>query len=467
MEEKAIVVVGGGPAGYTAAIRASQLGARVTLIENKELGGACLNSACIPTKFLLRSVEIYQLIKNAEKYGISVVETGIDMAEVQSRKNKLVSALITGLAGVMEMNDIEVINGCAKLTSKESIEITDKRGNKRNIGANKIILATGSKASTLSVPGADSQGVAFAEDILNLGYIPGSMVIIGGGMVGVEMATIMAKMGCRVSLIEMMPHILPNEDAEITSILESALKRDGVRIYTGAVVNRIDAGDKSKQVFITSRNIEKILEAESIAIAAGYEPFIDGMGLDECGIAAGDGCIEVNEYMETSVSGIYAAGDVTGGLMLAYVAMAEGRIAAKNVLGGHSKIDFRVVPRCIFTLPEIACVGFTEDEANAQGYKVKCGRFPFAANSAANILGERRGMVKIVADKKNDKVLGVHIIGAGAVNLIAEATLAIKLGATLDDIKKTLHAHPTLSEAFWEAALDVSGEASHLKIVRT
>ncbi len=463
MEKKNIVVVGGGPAGYTAAIRASQLGARVTLIDKQEPGGACLNRACIPTKFLLRSVEIHQLIKDAGRYGISVAETGIDMAELQSHKSKLVSTLKTGLAGVIEMNGIEVIKGCARLTPEKSIEITDERDNKSNIGAEKVIIATGSRAVNLNIPGADSPGVLSAEDILNLNYVPESMVIIGGGMVGVEMATILAKMGCRVSLIEMMPRILPNEDAEITAVLEGALKRDGIRIYTGSVVTRIDASDKRKKVVVSDRNVEKSLEAEAIAITAGYEPYIDDLGLDECGIDTVDGCIRVNEYMQTSVAGIYAAGDVTGGMMLAYVAMVEGRVAAENALGGHSKIDYQVVPRCIFALPEVASVGLTEEGAKAQGYKVKSGRFPFAANSAANILGERRGMVKIVADEENSKVLGVHIIGAGAVNLIAEATLAIKLGATLDDIRKTLHVHPTLSEAFWEAALDASGETIHLR----
>jgi len=462
-EKTTIAVVGGGPAGYTAAIRAAQLSARVILIENRELGGACLNRACIPAKFLLRSVEIYQLIKDSARYGISVAETDIDMADVQVHKNKLISELINGLTGVIEKNDIEVINGRARLLSKEIIEITDKKGNRCNIGANKIILATGSQASTLSVPGADSPRIMFAEDILNLGCIPGSMVIVGGGIVGVEMATILTKMGCRISLVEMMPHILPDEDAEITAILEGALKRDGVRKYTGAIVNRIDAGDETKKVFITARNFEKILETESIAIATGYEPYIDNLGLDECGVAISDGCIRVDQHMETSVSGIYAAGDATGGLMLAYVAMAEGRITAENALGGHSNIDYRAVPRCIFTLPEVACVGLTEDEAKAQDYEVKCGRFPFAANSAASILGERRGMVKIVADKKDDRVLGVHIIGTGAVNLISEAALSLKLGATIDDIKKTLHVHPTLSEALWEAALDADGETIHLK----
>jgi len=463
MEKKSIAVIGGGPAGYTAAIRASQLGARVTLIDKQEPGGACLNRACIPTKFLLRSVEIYQLIKDSARYGVSVSETGIDMAEVQSRKSKMVSTLKTGLAGVIEMNDIEVVKGCARLTPEKSIEITDERGNKCNIGAEKVILATGSRAVNLNIPGADSLEVLFVDDILNLNYVPESMIIIGGGMVGVEMATILAKMDCRVSLIEMMPHILPNEDAEITVVLEGALKRDGVRIYTGSVVTRIDADDKNKKVVISARNVEKSLGAESIAIAAGYEPNIDEQSIDKCGIAMSDGCIKVDEHMQTSVADIYAAGDITGGMMLAYVAMAEGRVAAENALGGHLKIDYQVVPRCIFALPEVASVGLTEDEAKAQGCKVKSGRFPFAANSAANILGERRGMVKIVADEENSKVLGVHIIGAGAVNLISEATLAIKLGATLDDIKNTLHAHPTLSEAFWEAALDASGETIHLK----
>jgi dihydrolipoamide dehydrogenase len=463
MEQKNIVVIGGGPAGYTAAIRASQLGARVTLIEQHEQGGACLNRACIPTKYLLRSVEVYQLKKNSEKYGVSVTETGIDVTKLQSSKYKMISTLRTGLRGVIEKNGIELIKCGAKLKPDKRIELIDKSGNKRNISADKVILATGSRAVPLSTPGVDKTEVMFAEDVLNLNKVPESMVIIGAGAVGVEIATILAKMGCQVSLIEIMPRILFNEDAEITVILEGALKRDGVRVYTGAKLNEIRAGDRSKLVSISTQGLEKSLEAKVIAIAIGYKPNTDGLGLDECAITMSNGCIKVDEHMQTSVPDIFAAGDVTGGIMLAHVAMAEGRVAAENALGSHSKMDYRVVPRCIFTLPEIACVGLSEEEANTLGYRVKSGRFPLAANSAANILGERRGIVKIVVNEENDKVIGVHIIGAGAVNLIGEATLAIELGATLNDIKNTLHAHPTLSEAFAEAALDVNGETIHLK----
>ena len=463
MEDRDIVVIGSGPAGYVAAIRASQLGAKVTLIEKQKLGGACLNHACVPTKFMLRGVEIYQSIKHAGQYGISVSGASIDLSKMQSNRDVLVSRLVTGLTNVIEMNDIEIISGFARLAPSKQIEISFQKGGKRAIRAKKVIIATGSVASTLSTPGADGSGIMFAEDILDLGYVPKSLVMIGGGVVGVEMATILAKLGCRVSLVEIMPHILPNEDAEVIKVLEQALRRDGVKIYTGAAVSRVESTDENKQVVISVNRMEKKLEAEAIAIAIGQRPYVEGLGLDECGIALEEGVIGVNQHMETIVPDIYAAGDVIGGMMLAYVAMAEGQIAAENALGRHSTINYHAVPRYAFTLPEVASVGLTEDEANVQGYHVKCGRFPFAANPAATILGERRGMVKIVAEQKLGQVLGVHIIGPGAVDIIAEATLAMKLGATLEDISMTMHAHPTLSEAFREAALDVSGEAVHFR----
>jgi dihydrolipoamide dehydrogenase len=463
MEERTIAVIGGGPAGYTAAIRASQLGAKVTLVEKNKIGGACLNWACIPTKFLLHSVGIYQTIKNAEKYGITIDGISLDMVKVQSRKNALVSRLITGLNEIMDMNDIEVINGCARLTPEKEIEIDLGEGSKRVIKAGKIILATGSTTSKLTVPGADIPGIMFAKDILDLDYVPQSLVMIGGGVVGVEMATILAKLGCEVSLVEIMPRILPGEDSDITKILEGALRKDGVSVHTGAVVKNIKANGKNKQIIILVKNVEKKLTAEAVAVAIGQRPYIQGLGLDKCGIAYGDDGIEVNKHMATTASGIYAAGDVTGGTMLAYVAMAEGNIAAENAMGRHSAINYQSVPRCAFTLPEVASVGLTEDEATAQGFQVKCGRFPFAANPAATILSERRGMVKVVTEQKNSRLLGVHIIGPGAVNIIAEATLAIKLGATVEDIRTTLHPHPTLSEAFREAVLDANGGAIHFK----
>lgn len=463
MEDRDVVVVGGGPAGYGAAVRASQLGAKVALVEKQKLGGACLNRTCIPTKFLLRGAEVYQFIKNAGQYGISVARVGIDLVKMQSYKNAVVSRLLASLTSLMKMHNIEVISGCANLTPAKQVEISSEQGLKRSLRAKKIILATGSTASTLPIPGADGSGIMFAEDVLDLGYVPESLVMIGGGVVGVEIAVILAKLGCKVSLVEIMPRILPSEDAELTAILEHALKIDGVKIYTGAAVSRIENADKNKRVVVSIDQAEEKLEAEAVAVAVGRKPYVEGLGLEECNIAVVDDKIETNKHMETSVPDIYAAGDVTGGMMLAYVAMAEGRVAAENAMNRNSTIDYRAVPRCVFTLPQMASVGITEDEAITQGYQVRCGRFPFSANPEAAILGERRGMVKIIAKQKHGRVVGVHIIGPGAVSLIAEATLAIKLGATLEDIRMTMHAHPTLSEAFWEAALDVSGEAVHFK----
>jgi len=461
VEERDIVIIGGGPAGYVAAIRASQLGGKVTLIENDALGGTCLNRGCVPSKSLLHSVELYQSMKNAAQYGINAPNVSIDLAKMQSHKSKTISTLVAGVQSLLTGNKVEVIKGQAKLSSSRQVEINSGQG-KQTLKTRKTILATGGKPMILPIPGADStSGIINAESILDLDYIPKSLLMIGGGVIGVEMATILAKLGGKVTIVEMLPHILPLEDAELTSILARALKDDGIQLYEGAKVSKIEDSEGGKTVTVSAGEAEKKLEVEVVAIAVGYSPNVEGLGLDEAGIAVSKGGIQVNEHMETSVPGIYAAGDVIGGMMLAYVAMEEGVIAAENALGRNSTIDYQAVPRCTFTLPELASVGLTEAEAIAQGYQIQVGRFPFSASGMATILGERRGLVKIITEQKYGQILGVHIIGPRATELIAEATLAMKLEAGPQEIVATIHAHPTLSEALREAALDVTGETIH------
>jgi len=461
MEKRNVVVIGGGPGGYVAAIKAVQLGAKVTLVEEDKLGGTCLNRGCIPTKFLLRSVETYQSIKDAGQYGLSVTGVNMDLSKMQVGKNKVISTLVSGVKGLLRGNNIEVISGRAKLAPPKQVEIDSGQGKKQTIEAEKIIIVTGAKPIVLPIPGADSPDIMSVESMLELEELPKSLAIIGGGVIGVELATVLAKLGCRVSLIEMMPHCLPTQDDEIASILEGVLREDGIQVCCSARVSRIEDVKGGKAVIFTEGDTEQRIEAEVVAIAVGYKPNIEDLGLEECGVAIDKGSIQVNERMQTSVPDIYAAGDVVGGMMLAYIAIEEGIVAAENAMGMNSKIDYHAIPQCIFTLPEVASVGITEQEAIDQGHEIEIGRFPFSANGMAMILGEQKGLVKIITEKKYGQILGVHIIGPHATGLIAEATIAMKLESTHEDIIATTHAHPSLSEALWEAAMDVSGKAIH------
>jgi len=461
VEERDLLIIGGGPAGYVAAIRAAQLGGKVTLVEYDALGGTCLNRGCVPSKCLLHSVELYQSMQEAGQYGINATGVSVDLAKMMARKNAVISTHVSGVQSLLKANKIEVIKGRARLAPSGQVAIDDGQGQKQTIQAKKIILATGAKPITLPIPGADSpSGIISAESVLDLDYIPKSLVMIGGGVIGVEMATILAKLGCQVSIVEMLPHILPLEDAELTAILAKALKDDGVQVYEGTKVSRIEDAGSGKTVTISNGGGEKKLEVEVVAIAVGYRPNTDGIGLEEAGVTVNRGAVQANERLETGAPGIYAAGDVIGGMMLAYVAMEEGIVAAENALGRSSTVDYQAVPRCTFSLPEIASVGLTEEEATRE-HQIQVGRFPFAANSMATILGERRGLVKIISEPKYGQILGVHIIGPRATDLIAEATLAMKLEATPQDIVATIHSHPSLSEALHEAALDVTGETLH------
>jgi len=462
VENRELVIIGGGPAGYVAAIRAAQLSGRATVIEMDALGGTCLNRGCVPSKTLLHSVELYETMKKSEQFGIAAHDVSADLAKMQARKNAVIKTHVSGVESLLKGNRVEIIRGRARLLPSLQIEIEGGDGQKQVIQAQQIILAAGGKPCNLPISGADSaSGVISAEKILNLDKIPKSIIMVGGGVIGVEMATILAKLGCQVSIVEMLPHILPSEDAELTSILAKALKEDGVQLYEGVCVSRIEDGPGGKTAVISDDKTEGKLEAEMVAIAVGYRPNTDGMGLQEAGIKIDEGAIQVNERMETSVPGVYAAGDTIGGIMLAYVAMEEGITAAENAMGKTSSIDYNVVPRFTHSLPELASVGLTEEEAKSQGYKVKVGRFPCSANSIATILGERRGLIKIVTEPKYGQILGIHILCPRATELIAQATLAMRMEATVPDIVNTLHAHPSLSEAIHEAALDVTGEMIH------
>jgi len=462
VEERGLVIIGGGPAGYVAAIRAAQLGGRVTIIEMDALGGTCLNRGCVPSKTLLHSAELYETMQKSDQFGITARDVRADLTKMQARKNMVIKTHVSGVESLLKGNKVEIIKGQARLLPSRQVEAQSSDGQKKDIQAQKIILATGGKPISLPIPGADSpSGIINAEKILSLESVPKSMIIIGGGVIGIEMATILSKLGCQVSVVEMLPHILPLEDAELTSILAKALQDDGVQIYEGTKVSEIEDSAGGKTAVISDGKTERKLEAETVAIAVGYRPNTDGIGLEETGIKLNKSAVQVNEHMETSVPGIYAAGDATGGIMLAYVAMEEGSIAAENAMGHRASINYDVVPRFAHSRLELASVGLTEAGARAQGHEPKIGRFPFAANSIATILGERRGLIKIISEPKYGQVLGIHILGPRATELIAEATLAMKMEATVPDIVATLHAHPSLSEAMYEAALDVTGETIH------
>lgn len=456
---KSITIVGGGPGGYVAAIRAAQLGTQVTLIEKDALGGTCLNRGCIPTKVLLQSADLLEKIKHSETFGISAEKISLDFSAVIKRKEAVVKRLVDGVAYLMRKNKIKVIKGTGALIDSKTVGILG--GNDR-ISSDSIIIATGSKPSTVPIKGIDEPGVISSDEALTMGQLPKSMAIIGGGVIGLEFAQIIHKMGGKVTIIEMMPQILPAEDAEIARMLEDILKKEGIEVFTDAMVTNIGSDKQGKKVSFTTKDGSKQeIATDKVLIAVGRQPCIDDLGVNKVGLAMDKSRLVVNEYLGTNVPSVYAIGDVTGGLMLAHKAMEEGKCAVENALGAESKMDYRTVPRCVYTSPEVAGVGLTETLAREKYGNIKVGQFPFTASGRAVIQNETAGIVKIIADAKYGEILGIHIIGPQATELIAEAVLGMKLEATFEDIASTIHAHPTLSEAVMEAALNVEGKTIH------
>jgi len=454
-----VAIIGAGPAGYVAAIRAAQLGARVALIEKDEVGGVCLNRGCIPTKALLESTNLATKIAKAGKYGISVDNVSTDISSMMLRKNGIVKRIVASTRHLIESYGVEIVEGTATIAGPREVTIVGS-SSVRKIESNNIMIATGSEPACLQVPGLEKTRIITSDDALALEDLPRSLLVIGGGSIGVEFACIFNRLGVSVTILEMMPQLLPGEDEEMTSFLQHLLEEDGVNVLTDARVTKIEENKDGTAIVAATRNGEKTLAAEEILVAVGRVPNSDRLGLDDIRVDERRRII-VDKRMKTSVPNIYAIGDVVGKHMLAHVASAEAIVAAENVMGADVEIDYSVVPRCVYTSPEVASVGLTEKQATASGRQITVGRFSFLNNARALTLSEDRGGIKVVADAKSGEILGIHMIGPEVSEMIHEAVLAIRLEATVQDVADMIYAHPTLSEALKEAALDAAGRSIH------
>ena len=457
-----VLVIGGGPGGYVAAIKAAQLGAEVVLVEKEKLGGTCLNEGCIPTKVLLHSSELYSQMTNAHEMGIDIKGSiEVNWEAVLKRKDDIVNSLVSGVSALLEINKIRVIKGTAEFETKNSVIVKNDDGSMENIYFDNAIIATGSKPFMPKIKGSDLTGVINSSQGLMLDKIPKTMTIIGGGVIGVEFADIYNSLGCKVTIIEMAPYILPAFDIEISETLRKSLVKKGIAIYTGSTVNIIEGGEGALKVIFNCDGKEQYALSEKVLISVGRQAFTKNLGIEKIGIVSEHNKIAVNEKMETNIENIYAIGDCTGKNMLAHVASEQGIIAVENILGLDSKMEYDCIPAGVYTSPEVACVGLTEEAAKSQGIDYKIGKFPLAANGKALIVNEIDGMIKIIADRQYGQILGVHIIGPRATDIIAEAAIAIKIEATAEEIISTIHAHPTINEAIKEAALNLNGRAIH------
>ena len=464
-----LAILGAGPGGYVAAIRAAQLGARVTVIENQALGGVCLNWGCIPSKALLSVVELGDKAKKAKDFGIQLGgPVTYDPAVMVARKNKVVATLVKGIATLFKTWNIEHVEGTGELLDARTIRVTKPDGTETRVVADGVIIATGSSWPNLPLFPIDGTQIITSKQALDLSRIPVSLLIVGGGVEGCEFASLYSGLGTQVTLVELVPRLLPLEDEEISQKMERELKKRGVDIRTGVTVDQIVRQPDLVTAHLRdglSLNVEQVL----VSVGRGFNS--RGIGLEKAGIQVGTrGEIVVNDRMETNVPGVYAIGDVVGKAMLAHVASAQGKVAVENFMGRPRTIDYDVIPTGIFTLPEIGRVGLTEQQARdrcvAAGkdpqQSVKVGRFRYGGLGKAQATGDIQGLLKVVADAESDRILGVHILGAHAADLVHEAALAMHLGATVSRVAEMIHAHPTLAEGLMEAMEDVHGHAIHL-----
>ncbi len=462
-----IAVIGGGPGGYVAAIRAAQLGAQVSLIEEQEVGGTCLNKGCIPSKALIYNAEVLGLIRRAGDFGVRLTRgPDFDVGGMLERKQRIVQTQIRGIRTLLKSWGVTLIKGRGRMSGPSTIQIRDSQGESRTMEADRVILATGSRPIKPELFPFDGERVITSEEALEPRVLPRNILIVGAGVEGCEFGFLYGALGSSVTLVEMKPRPLATEDEEVSSVIRREMNKRSIKLHLESRVEKVEAAGAEIGVVLSDG---MRISAERVLVSVGRRMNTDDLGLDEAGVEVGGrGEIVVNERMETSVPGIYAIGDCVGRIMLAHVASSEGKVAAANAVGepdnraGGRPMDYRVVPAGIFTSPEVGTVGLKEWEAVEQGLKIRVGRYPFRALARAHTLDEISGLVKVIAEADSGRILGVHIIGPHASDLVHEAALAMRLGAKASDIAEMIHAHPTLSEAMMEASEDVAGLSIHL-----
>ncbi|EDX59202.1 acetoin dehydrogenase complex, dihydrolipoamide dehydrogenase component [Bacillus cereus W] len=455
-----LVVIGGGPAGYVAAITAAQNGKDVTLIDEADLGGTCLNVGCMPTKSLLESAEVHDIVRMANNYGVTLNKESIsvDWKQMQARKSQIVTQLVQGIQYLMKKNKIKVIQGKAKFETDHRLRVTC--GDKEYVvDGEQFIIAAGSEPTELPFVPFDGKWILNSSHAMSIDNIPKSLLIVGGGVIGCEFASIYSRLGTKVTIIEMAPQLLPGEDEDIANILREKLENDGVEIFTGAALKGLN--NYKKQTSFEYEGSIREANSEFVLISVGRKPRVQEIGLEKAGIQFSNKGIVVNKHMQTNVSHIYAAGDVIGGIQLAHVAFHEGTTAALHASGEDVKVNYHAVPRCIYTAPEIASVGLSEKLAREQYGDILIGEFPFTANGKALIIGEQMGKVKVIVEPKYQEIVGISIIGPHATELIGQGTVMIHTEVTADIMRDYIAAHPTLSESIHEALLQAVGHAVH------
>lgn len=459
-----LIIVGSGPGGYVAAIRAAQLGLKVGVVEKENLGGVCLNWGCIPTKSLLKSAQAYEYALHAQSYGVSITgEVKPDFPKMIARSREVAAGMSKGVQFLLKKNNIQVVEGIGKLKSATEVEVTDAAGKVQVISAKNIVLATGARSRDLPNLPKDGKKVIGYRQAMTLEKQPKSMIVVGSGAIGSEFAYFYQSVGTQVTLVEFLPDVVPNEDEEVSKALARSFKKIKMDILLSSSVESVDTSGELCKVTIKTPKGTEVREAEVVLSAVGITPNIDGIGLEEVGVTLENGRVKVDEFYRTNIPGVHAIGDIVGGPALAHVASAEGIVCVEKIAGlNPDPVDYSNIPGCTYTTPEVSSVGLTEKKAIEAGYEIKVGKFPYTASGKASAAGQKDGFVKLIFDAKYGELLGAHMIGGNVTEMISELVVARKLEITGHELLKTIHPHPTMSEAVMEAAAAAYGEVIHL-----